>query len=441
MVLRDVGERDAAVQVLDHAITCGDHSPTTATFRARIEVERGGENASVKIAEAVKTAPNDEELAILAAEFNPDNQDAIDRLRQCLRREPLSIESHKAYAKLIFERGDGIDAAFSELDAAIARNPRDPALRRLRVALARPIEGLETVGRLVADAERDIGYDSALAGYLADMLVDAGDTIAADRMIASLPESSQKQLITARSALRQRDLVLAEHTLSLLVAAEPDNQLAWALMATAWRAMHSPRHDWLMGHDNLWSVQSLNLDPMDFDSIAAMTRSLHRTRLAPLDQSLRGGTQTIGALFARTDKSTTTLRKAIEQAVSRYIGSLPSPVLGHPVLGRTREDWRFSGSWSVRLTGGGHHAAHVHPEGWISSACYLALPRVDDQDKNAGWLTLGEPPEGLALNQPPLAMIKPTVGELILFPAYLWHATRPFSSGERLTVAFDVASK
>jgi len=30
-------------------------------------------------------------------------------------------------------------------------------------------------------------------------------------------------------------------------------------------------------------------------------------------------------------------------------------------------------------------------------------------------------------------------GRLVLFPSYLYHGTRPFSAGERLSVAFDVS--
>jgi Tfp pilus assembly protein PilF len=441
MVLRDVGERDAAAQVCDRAISCGDRSPATMGIRARIEVERGGEEAAAKIADAVAVAPGDEELAILEVELDPDNSNAVERLRQLVRRDQPSPEVHRALVKLRFERGDEIDDAFKDLDFALANNPNSVALWQLRIALGRPIEGREKITHLVAESERYIGRNSTVTGILADLLIDEGEVIDADRLISTLPESSQKRLISARSSLRKRDFAEAEQVLTPVVTAEPGNQLAWALMGTAWRAMDSPRFAWLTGHENLWSVQSLGLDPDVLQTIAAAVRRLHRTRRAPIDQSLRGGTQTTGALFSRSDTATTTLRKAIEQAVFQYIGALPSTIADHPLLGRAREDWRFSGSWSVRLTGGGHHTAHVHPEGWISSACYLALPPVDDQDKSAGWLTLGDPPKGLALDLPPLAMIEPKVGQLALFPAYLWHGTRSFLAGERLTVAFDVASK
>jgi hypothetical protein len=36
-------------------------------------------------------------------------------------------------------------------------------------------------------------------------------------------------------------------------------------------------------------------------------------------------------------------------------------------------------------------------------------------------------------------MIQPRPGLLALFPSTLFHGTRPFRAGERLTAAFDVA--
>ena len=94
----------------------------------------------------------------------------------------------------------------------------------------------------------------------------------------------------------------------------------------------------------------------------------------------------------------------------------------------------------MRLRSGGYHTDHVHPEGWISSACYIALPSsVTSGTDRAGWLRLGKP--GIA-TKPALApdhYVKPEPGLLVLFPAYMWHGVEPFESPEpRLSVAFDV---
>ncbi|WP_310468749.1 putative 2OG-Fe(II) oxygenase [Sphingomonas sp.] len=156
---------------------------------------------------------------------------------------------------------------------------------------------------------------------------------------------------------------------------------------------------------------------------------------------MRGGSQTDGPLLSRVDPRVRTLREAIVGAVRRHIDNLPEPDPGHPLLARPRDRRiRFSGSWSVLLRGGGRHSNHVHPQGWISSALYVALPgRTAGDPPDAGWLTLGEPQAELGLGLPPLRKIEPRPGQLVLFPSWMWHGTVPFAEGERLTVAFDVA--
>jgi hypothetical protein len=77
--------------------------------------------------------------------------------------------------------------------------------------------------------------------------------------------------------------------------------------------------------------------------------------------------------------------------------------------------------------------------GWLSSALYITLPEGLGGADHSGWLTLGEPQEELRLELPPTRMVEPKPGRLALFPSWMWHGTRPFAEGERLTVAFDVA--
>jgi len=60
-------------------------------------------------------------------------------------------------------------------------------------------------------------------------------------------------------------------------------------------------------------------------------------------------------------------------------------------------------------------------------------------EAEAGFLTLGEPQAELKLDLPPTRLVEPKPGRLVLFPSWMWHGTRPFGAGERMTVAFDVA--
>jgi hypothetical protein len=208
----------------------------------------------------------------------------------------------------------------------------------------------------------------------------------------------------------------------------------------AWRLANDPRSDWLEGSGKLVSIFDLSARLPPLDRLAEVLRSLHIAPGEFLDQSVRGGTQTDGPLFSRLEPEIQALRAAVVSAVDEYRSQLAPADSTHPLL-RERRDRpvRFSGSWSVRLRGAGYHTNHVHPQGWISSALYVALPeRAEADPPDAGWLKIGEPPPGIGVNLAATRLIEPKPGRLVLFPSWMWHGTAPFSAGERLTVAFDV---
>jgi hypothetical protein len=91
----------------------------------------------------------------------------------------------------------------------------------------------------------------------------------------------------------------------------------------------------------------------------------------------------------------------------------------------------------------GFHTNHIHPEGWISSCYYVALPpAVEDTKCRQGWIKFGEPPLGVTLKNPIRRAIQPRPGRLVLFPSYMWHGTVPFHDAmPRTTIAFDVVPK
>ena len=67
-----------------------------------------------------------------------------------------------------------------------------------------------------------------------------------------------------------------------------------------------------------------------------------------------------------------------------------------------------------------------------------AQDRGEGQTDHSGWLTLGESRDILP-GLEPVRLVEPKQGRLVLFPSTMWHGTRPFSAGERMTVAFDIA--
>jgi hypothetical protein len=209
--------------------------------------------------------------------------------------------------------------------------------------------------------------------------------------------------------------------------------------------MGDPREQWLCDYERLVMVTDVtppdgSMSPTDFArAVAATLDPLHVTTAEPGDQTLRGGTQTSGALFARPDPDIQRFRESIELAAARMIAQLPDDPT-HPFLSRKSQHFRFSGSWSVRLKAGGFHVSHMHGQGWMSSAYYARLPAADERasERHEGWIQFGVPPEHLGLEPMlPRRIVEPQPGRLVLFPSYMWHGTIPFADGDRLTAAFD----
>jgi uncharacterized protein (TIGR02466 family) len=181
-----------------------------------------------------------------------------------------------------------------------------------------------------------------------------------------------------------------------------------------------------------------------FSEVAAVLETLHHTHAHPIDQSVRGGTQTNGFLFRIAHPVIKQLEQQIRLAVAEALHRFPTgsahPFWRRHSAGTQAADVVFSGAWSVRLSAQGFHTNHMHPKGWISSALYIAVPdEVSGATDDAGYIQFGAPEEKLGLDLPPIRTIKPEVGSLVLFPSYMWHGTIPFSSEQpRITVAFDI---
>ncbi|MGH8148307.1 MAG: putative 2OG-Fe(II) oxygenase, partial [Rhodanobacteraceae bacterium] len=179
--------------------------------------------------------------------------------------------------------------------------------------------------------------------------------------------------------------------------------------------------------------------PSYLDDLAQALLKLHSLRTHPIGQSLRHGTQADLVLERAADPAIRAFAQAIDGPIRRYMKAI-----GHgddPLRRRNTGRYKLSGIWSVRLRPHGYHFNHFHPEGWLSSACYIQIPRTLGARGGEGWLQFGEPAYPTTPPLPPEYFIRPAPGLLVLFPAWCWHGTVPFSGAPgdfRLTIAFDV---
>jgi tetratricopeptide (TPR) repeat protein len=377
---------------------------------------------------------------------------ALETTRRLTASAPAYTPGHTMLAHILWEHGDPQAPGLDPREAFRAAVEAQPGNRRLRldyinflIQAASPEEALEQVRRLrSAEDEPALAALEAHALELLERPEEAGDMFA--RAHAAMPATAQFLNLYVHHLLRVAKPEAAAELAIEALELEPANQLALAYLGLAWRLCGDPREDWLCGYDRLVAEVVVEPPPGFADEAAFLSAleatllPLHTARREPVNQSLRGGSQTSGVLFGRREPALAALRDAIAAAVSGYVSRLPEDA-SHPFLRRKAARVRFKGSWSVRLWSAGRHVNHFHQEGWISSAFYVALPPSVLEPAggdSAGFIQFGEPPTELGLALGPRRVVQPKPGRLVLFPSYLWHGTVPFQDDEpRLTVAFD----
>jgi uncharacterized protein (TIGR02466 family) len=375
---------------------------------------------------------------------------------QALQTDPTHTLALFDLARLRWSQGESdFDA---ELRQAVAAHPSDPVLAHLHGQLLWRAERLADAAAVFGQGLTHAGAQAssktaALHDGLGRCLVRVGELDAGlhahARAVAQAPHDAELHTSHAASLLVAGLVDDALAAAQTACAIAPHQQQALALQLLAWRLQgHHDRANALCDVDRFVQVFDLpppagHTDMAAFNAALALElRGLHADRQAPVDQTLRRGTQTLGDLFEQSHPLVDALKARIGQAIDRYLTSLPVDEQ-HPFLGRRSSGWRFTDSWSSRLHRQGFHTDHVHPHGWISSVYYVAVPDgLSDHAEHEGWLQFGRPDLPLpGVDRDALVQrrVAPVPGRLVLFPSMLWHGTVPFTAAaERLTIAFDL---
>jgi len=452
VLLKDSGEPQEALAIFDSAIginpryfdahyyrgialtALGRFDDAIATLQTAIALSPANAIAHYALGNALERASRENE--------------ALDEFGKAVELGPDAVDAHRHYNALAWQMGRK-DLNFKSYARARARVGDRPDLllaeaeQRLLQGEAAVSEGLLRRAHQIEPSRNDIA--SVLARSL--MLQKKFDESIAllEGAVTAEPDAVHHQRGLAETFLqagRPSDAaVLIERGLSLA----PYDQMLLALQVLAFRELGDSRLDALADLNKFIGIYELP-PPAGYSDVESFNRALaedlaalHTRNVEPLDQTLRGGTQSPGYLFDRPTRAMEGLRERIREAVGDYVSALPFDP-AHPLLGRKDSVFDFAGAWSCRLRSSGFHSNHVHAQGWISSAYYVSLPdAVEDSSRQQGWLKFGESSIQLGERDRPERTVKPTVGKLVLFPSYFWHGTVPFASQDaRLTVAFDV---
>lgn len=437
---RELLDSAGAIAALEQAAKLAPADPRIAHALARSTLEAGRPSVDLyKL--ALSLAPSDAMLiagqaAALAADGRGREGEGL--LRRILSANPGWYDGHAAFARLSAATALGSESTLTVREA-LASFPLDTTLWKVALRILLDERRYAEAIAMASEAEKTLGKNEEWLRARAIALSELGQPAQAQDLFDALPASPAAIGIVQRI----RNLIRLERFDEAVRLIEPglpgrdDEPLLWPYRALLWRLLGDSRWEWLEGDPRLIGTYRLDLSDGEIRSLAELLRSLHQRSGNLPDQSVRQGTQTDGNLLARAEPEIARLRAALLEATAAHVAQLPPARDDHPTLSGSREPRRITGSWSVRLSAAGFHADHVHPHGWLSSAFYVALPPGDDASEE-GWLTFGEC-RSLLPDFAAFRTIKPAVGTLALFPSTMWHGTRPFGSGERMTVAYDIA--
>lgn len=455
-----------------HAV--GDLEAAETAFRKAIDLEPGHPTAPINLGTVLRLSGRADEAVSCferirnGGDASPELSDALvggllddgrrdqalQLARQVVHTHPEFVAARVTLANLLWEHGSagaGDDAPFDVFRTALEHQPdhhdmraayiqfllsaraADEALAQIQQLRARADDPM--LGLLQANALEMLGRADQAGALYAQLHADWG------HQVPAFLNAHARHLLTAG----QWDA--AAEIASQATLLEPGNQEAWANLATAWRLLEDPREHWLCDYDQLVGLVDIEV-PEGFENMAAFLEALtenlnqrHQARREPIQQSLRGGSQTPGRLFGGSDPLLAATKAALVRGVEGWLATLPTDA-SQPFLMRKARSVRIGGAWSVKLWSSGNHVNHIHPEGWISSAFYVALPpSVTDSSpgNQAGCIQFGQPQAELKLGLPPRRVIRPEPGKLALFPSYMWHGTVPFEDEQpRITIAFDM---
>ncbi|MBS0583370.1 MAG: tetratricopeptide repeat protein [Proteobacteria bacterium] len=376
------------------------------------------------------------------------SEEAEPLLRELVRERPNFGDAQLNLAQILWMRSGDAAVATSELDAALLALPGDAVLLSTRAGVLATTMGDEAAYQSLAEhVERENApFPLLLAASHHSLRTDATLALSlADRALRTAPGNQGAHRARIEALLGVGDAGEALREVETLLVGAPDDQQLIAAQTTAWRLLGDPRYGELCDYARLARPWTIATPPgwsclTDYlRDLAASLERLHVLPRHPLHQSLRNGSQTAQNLLDVEDAPIRAFFGAIDEPIRRHIEAI-----GHgddPLRRRNSGGYKVAGIWSVRLRAQGYHTNHVHPKGWLSSACYIELPGAvtGDNPDRQGFLKFGEPGHPTQPELQPEYFIRPEPGLLALFPSYFWHGTVPFRGDDtRLTIAFDL---
>jgi len=203
----------------------------------------------------------------------------------------------------------------------------------------------------------------------------------------------------------------------------------------------------ILGFDILLKATAVTPGP-DFSSIGAFNDALETAILEhptlsvdKSNRSLSNGRCTGDLCDSAATPSLLALKQQILIAVAQYKTERPVDP-AHPFL------FGYPGNteifcWANVMDALGFHDVHFHPRSWLSGVYYPRIPEPEPdmgETSTAGWIEFGRAFYRFQSQvDPPVRLVRPHEGLMVLFPSYFGHRTIPLDSRkQRISIAFDI---
>lgn len=350
----------------------------------------------------------------------PDEAEAA--LKRALAKWPEAAGLHAQYAALLWD-GQRLDAAARHAERAVAHAPGDA-------------EGWRLLGA-ISHSRGDPARAAEAFGRAAAMVPDAPD-IAHFHGAALLASGRPEE------ALRVCDAWLARRPTDVEVLA-----LRGHALQEAGRVEEARR---LFDFDRFVSRRTIPV-PEGYADLDAFNSALeahvlaHPTLLTPPRDDPKyhhPALRISDDLLAGERGPVAALEREMRRAVDDYFAALGEDA-GHPFVAHRPARYKLY-AWAAVLDRQGNQNQHIHKDGYLSGCYYLRIPpEVSAAEEAAGGdiaggFEVGHPPDEYGCRQPHMTrQYRPHEGLMLLFPAYLYHRTIPFTSAQRrISIAFDV---
>lgn len=345
-----------------------------------------------------------------------DQAGALDHLMKAVQANPNYQPAYRTLGNIYLKRGEYAEAA-EALEKAVELDPND-------------VKSSQDLGSALVGIEK---YDDAVSIY----------TNLLARNPEAVPQWSDLALTHLCAGNAEQALEAADKGLAL----KSNDTACLAFKSTALN--HLGRREEageLLDFDRLIYQHQFEA-PDGFGSIDAFNQALfdhvknHESlQTSKTNRGLTAGAGTQELFDGEITPVLASFQKMIHMAIDGYKASIPVDP-SHPFLSRQPKSVHVT-CWATLFQSSGFMDTHFHPPGWLSGVYYPQLPDAVEKsaDDHQGWIEFGRAYYRVgSTDEPPIRLIKPNPGLMILFPSYFGHRTVPFQSSEtRMSVAFDI---